>query len=336
MNPRLKTGALTFPGIVAVLLMVGCTTTTSTSSGDGVIVLQQPTTFPIVINQPGSYRLGGNLVVPDANTTAIKVESRDVTIDLHGFAILGPTVCTGIPVSCTTTGTGSGIAATGNAGKRENIIVRNGTIRGMGSDGVSLSEQSAITDVRAISNGNNGIVGNQHSRIVGNMATANGNRGIITAERSIVTGNVANENGIGINSNSQTVVSGNTASFNKGDGIDCANDCTVTGNTVVGNGFGGSMPIGRGIVTNSGSTLIGNIVTSNIGIGLFMVTADGYVHNVLNGNNGGPPNPQAPRLWAAADGLHRHGPPSSDRPRSPSPHHRHAAIFPRRKLPVGC
>ena len=66
----------------------------------------------------------------------------------------------------------------------------------------------------------------------------------------------------------------------------------MTGNTVVGNGFGGSMPLGRGISTNSGSTLIGNSVTNNVGIGLFMVTSDGYVHNVLNANNGGSPNPQ--------------------------------------------
>ena len=28
--------------------------------------------FPVTISQPGSYRLTGNLIVPDANTTAIQ------------------------------------------------------------------------------------------------------------------------------------------------------------------------------------------------------------------------------------------------------------------------
>ena len=252
--------------LVVLLLSTGC----AAPGGDAVTMLTQPTAFPIVISQPGSYRLGSNLVVPDANTTAIKVESRDVTIDLNGFAILGPTVCTGIPVSCTSTGAGSGITATGNAGKRENVTVRNGTIRGMGTDGVNLSEQSTVSDLRAISNGNNGIVGNQQSKIVGNVASGNGNRGITTAARSIVTGNIANENGIGINMASEGVVSGNAVSFNKFDGIQCADDCTLTHNTVVGNGFGGALPLGRGIVTNSRSTLIGNTVTNSKGVGLFL------------------------------------------------------------------
>ena len=280
-------------GLVAAISILSIATGCA-SPGDGVTVLKQPTTLPIVISQPGSYRLGSNIVVPDANTTAIRVESRDVTIDLNGFAILGPTVCTGIPVSCTQTGSGSGIVAAGNAGKRENVVVHGGTIKGMGSDGVNLSEQATVSHVRAISNGNNGIIGNQGSRITENVAIANGNRGIATAERCIVTGNVANENGNGINMNSQGVVSGNTVNFNKEDGISCANNCTVTGNTAHGNGFGtpSSAPTARGIVTNTGSTLIGNTVSDNKGFGLLMVTNVGFVNNVLNGNNGGNANPQ--------------------------------------------
>src|SRR4029453_3449602 len=117
--------------------------------------------------------------------------------------------------------------------------------------------KTSLTAADRSANGNNGIAGNMSSKITGSVALANGNRGIVTASRSIVTGNIANENGIGINMNSEGVVSGNTASFNKFDGITCADDCTLTGNTVVGNGFGGSLPIGRGIVTNSRSTLIG-------------------------------------------------------------------------------
>jgi hypothetical protein len=79
-----KLDQLSLVAAVAVLLAAGC------ASSHGVTVLKQPTTFPIVITQPGSYRVKSNIVVPDANTTAINIESRDVTIDLNGFAILGP------------------------------------------------------------------------------------------------------------------------------------------------------------------------------------------------------------------------------------------------------
>src|SRR5512144_1730857 len=78
--------------------------------------------FPVTISQPGSYRLSGNLTVPDANTTAIDITSSDVTIDLNGFAIIGPTVCGGFPIACTPTGTGIGI----HTFDSNRITVRNG------------------------------------------------------------------------------------------------------------------------------------------------------------------------------------------------------------------
>src|SRR5438270_1570559 len=54
--------------------------------------------FPVTISVPGSYRLSGNLMVPDAHTSAISITADHVTIDLNGFSIIGPTVCTGRPV----------------------------------------------------------------------------------------------------------------------------------------------------------------------------------------------------------------------------------------------
>src|ERR1700675_702311 len=49
--------------------------------------------FPVTISLPGSYRLAGNLTVPDANTTAITIIADNVSLDLNGFTIQGPTVC---------------------------------------------------------------------------------------------------------------------------------------------------------------------------------------------------------------------------------------------------
>ena len=77
--------------------------------------------FPVTISQPGSYRLTGNLDVTDAtarpsgtaaeNATAILVAANNVTIDLNGFMIKGPTVCSGSPLTCNPMGVGRGIDA---------------------------------------------------------------------------------------------------------------------------------------------------------------------------------------------------------------------------------
>ena len=50
--------------------------------------------FPVTIDASGSYRLTGDLTAPDLDTTAIGVTADDVTIDLNGFAIIGPNDCT--------------------------------------------------------------------------------------------------------------------------------------------------------------------------------------------------------------------------------------------------
>lgn len=108
---------------------------------DGVVLINQSTAlagnvtpgdapgFPVTISVTGSYKLSGNLTVPDANTTAIQITADDVTIDLNGFSILGPTVCSGVPVtSCSPMGSGAGILS-----QKSNITLSNGKIRGMGS-----------------------------------------------------------------------------------------------------------------------------------------------------------------------------------------------------------
>src|SRR5436190_22647803 len=120
---------------------------------DGVVLINQSAAlagnvtpgdapgFPITISLSGSYRLSGNLTVSDPNTDAIDITADDVTIDLNGFSIIGPTVCklqTGPPpITCSPAGSGTGIL-TGNS----NITVLNGKIRGMGT-GLNLAGDAA-------------------------------------------------------------------------------------------------------------------------------------------------------------------------------------------------
>lgn len=129
---------------------------------DGVVLINNATVmaaggYPYSITQPGSYKLSGNLTVPDANTDAIQIKTDDVTLDLNGFIISGPEVCIlgTYPVQCSaqSTALGYGVNAGANIAGRNNITVMNGTIRGMGAGAVILFGHGEVVDrVRAEGN----------------------------------------------------------------------------------------------------------------------------------------------------------------------------------------
>ena len=142
----------------------------SSEAVDGVVLIDQAKAlaggvtpgdgpgFPVYINQPGSYRLSGNLTVPDADTTAISIFGSNVTLDLNGFSILGPTVCTYNPtLTCTPTGFGVGVRA--YSSEYHNIVVKNGIVQGMGGHGIELSSYNNIVEKMVVfGNGGHGIV----------------------------------------------------------------------------------------------------------------------------------------------------------------------------------
>jgi hypothetical protein len=83
--------------------------------------------YPITINQPGHYKLMGNLSVP-GGVIGIAVNANDVTIDLNGFSITGQVTCTGFSnVNCSQTA-GHGI----NGSPAQRMSVRNGSVAGFG------------------------------------------------------------------------------------------------------------------------------------------------------------------------------------------------------------
>src|SRR4051794_31600963 len=86
--------------------------------------------FPVTISQSGSYRLTSNLTVTDLNTTAIRITTNSVTLDLNGFSIFGPVVCAKNPTICPTPGTGTGIQSA-EPGLTRGVRIFNGTVRGM-------------------------------------------------------------------------------------------------------------------------------------------------------------------------------------------------------------
>ena len=229
-----------FQSLLLTLVCVGFSS--SLYAVDGVVLIDQNRAlagnvtpgdaagFPITISVSGSYRLSGNLTVPDRFTTAIEITADNVTIDLNGFSISGPTVCTHSSAGVTCVNHGNGHGVTGN---HDGLTVVNGTIRGMGAAGVFLGGSDIhIERVRAVSNGNEGIRIQGTGIVSGSSATLNRFTGIFTFSAT-VTGNFAESNGDrGIFvAQCPSAVIGNTAIFNSGQNIETSgSNCTVAHN----------------------------------------------------------------------------------------------------------
>ena len=177
--------------------------------------------FPVSITRDGSYRLTSNLDVTGEtspeNVTAVEVTTAaqsGVEIDLNGFLILGPTTCSGTPVtSCNNTGTGIGIQSNSNF-----ISVRNGTIRGMGDDGIQIVTGARIDNVKIFFSGGDGFDLGSNCQIRNSSSVSNGGHGIVAGQSCLVTGNIVRANmGFGLFTNNFTGYGGNNFRQN-GDG----------------------------------------------------------------------------------------------------------------------
>jgi len=245
---------------------------------DGVVLIDQPhalaggiTTgdapgFPVTITQPGSYKLSGPLTIPDSNTDAILVAAAPVTIDLNGFSINGPNVCTqnsSSAISCTGNGNGRGIIVNSVA----TVSILNGTIKGMGgfaisgagsgplayidhlvvqSNGGGIFTPGTVTNTTALLNGGdairatavrdclvdlNGGIGVLVSGVAsGNTITNNGGAGLFGFNSALI-GNMVQGNGIGLQAQCPSVVFGNTVNNNGGSDQIQLSDATCVANT---------------------------------------------------------------------------------------------------------
>ena len=181
------------------------------------------TSLPFTISTPGVYYLVGNLT--STGTTAITVAADDVTLELNGFTLTG----TGISGEC-------GIYSN----NRQNIEIRNGTIRDFGADGLYLDHGHGhrVIAVRAINNLGHGIrVSGRGSFITDCYAQENSYTGIYGGSgRSTITNNIVIENGMsGISCGYASVLRRNLVFQNQCIGISCSGHCVVISNVAYDN-----------------------------------------------------------------------------------------------------
>lgn len=174
--------------------------------------------WPVEITAPGSYRLTSNLVVSSISGPAsgISIRKANVSIDLGGFAVLGPVRCDQGDHFCFSANERYGIAGIGllpNGEKRMGVSVFNGQVRGFDEDCIAIfGTNIRISDVQVSDCGGQGVF-----------------IGLGIAER--VT--ASNVGGYGISANTYTTVRDSHLAYNGYKGI-VGGICE--GNTLVQNG----------------------------------------------------------------------------------------------------
>lgn len=264
--------------------------------------------FPVEINDSGSYMLTGNLttvVVEGAvATTAVQVSANNVTIDLNGFVISGPTTCAcGVPpttTTCLSVGIGNGIAV--DSDDVNGLVIFNGQVVGMPNVGVKAGPNARIFDLSVISNANTGVRTGGNSLFERVVSSCNGSFGIFLSGNGTLRAAVVSNNAeSGILGGFGTVVMKSSARANGSSGILVASGGAIYDSTASDNGSAGMAAGSGGLLEGNTSTgnagagfFVGvdglassNKATGNVGEGFTLGAGTGYRGNVASGNSGG-------------------------------------------------
>ena len=179
-----------------------------------------------VITQPGSYYLTGNIVTAETAKNAIEISAHGVTLDLMGFALIGPG---------RGTGTGSGVLVRPDvSAPRREVSILNGIAHSWGAEGIDAQRvlNGRFQDLQISSNGSHGLVAGDntdgfHNTITRCLARFNGLAGISAGRGSVISGCTAQTNGTG--------------------GISTGPSSNITACTATGNQFGISAGAGTSI-----------------------------------------------------------------------------------------
>jgi hypothetical protein len=219
--------------------------------------------FPFVASN-GSFKLTSNLTVPDGNTTAI--QASNATIDLNGFVVSGPAVCTiavsydATSMTCTSSGPGVGVSAGAN------VRILNGRITGFGNKGITVNSSyfggATIEDVIVDGNAQGGI--DLYQGIVrDSQITGNGGHGITNCYCGAAGLNTIIENSVisfnkmaGINVGA--LIANNRIDYNGGAGVQHGN-AGGTHSRINGNDFHRN----KGVAIDAYGTYWGNEIFGN-------------------------------------------------------------------------
>lgn len=256
---------------------------------DGQIKITQPSTYPIIIDQPGSYVVTRTINVSTTDANGIEIHTDNVTLDLNGHTLIGPGKENG--------SSGSGIFAN----NKNNIVIINGTLRDFKECGILLNgSNNLIRNLNVYSNGLHGISANSSTRISNCAASYNGSHGFHSLG-SAITGCVAFHNGFhGISASSSSSISDCTSNHNGSHGFYVTNSTVVNCTAYQNSGRGVSASASsitnctanqnqsHGIYVSSECRMAGNNLRGNGGYGLYLSSSYNYaIKNTASTNTSG-------------------------------------------------
>ena len=159
--------------------------------------------YPIAINEPGSYRLTSDLVVP-AHADGIVVTAPHVTLDLNGHTVIGPVRCVhsaaSRKVECNWLVEPSPRAGI-NTVAAPHSVIRNGTVTGFAGMGIHHGEAAVIENMEVSANAGAGVAGSGHANggvVRGVLVRHNGGSGIVCDDMAIERSTFADNGGTGV------------------------------------------------------------------------------------------------------------------------------------------
>ncbi len=208
--------------------------------------------WPVVLAQPGSYRLTSNLKISEAeaiedaiNITAIEITADGVSLDLNGFSIIGPK-----PLDDTGTGVGVYSFASGTS-------IANGHVTGMGGRGIICGESCRIDGVVATLNGSVGLQMSGWNLVTNSVSSLNLAGGVVTnglVKNCLISGNAGLA---GLFALSRSMIEGTQIVGNSGNGVECSGcsliDNVISDNTLMGVVFSGNASYGGNQINGNGS-----------------------------------------------------------------------------------
>ncbi len=219
------------------------------------------------ITQSGSYYLTAN-ATGASGKSALEIAADNVTVDLMGYSLIG------VPGSL------HGVVT---EGRRNNITVRNGTIRDFGGAGVSVGVPGAIgeggllADLSITGSGSHGCFPNDNSVVRACVANDNASSGFVSGsgvsfESCVSTNNngagffassdssfiacVAISNSSGFQAGNSCLISDCTSSLNSGDGYVLIGTCMIRDSIAIENA-------GDGIQVWFQSAVLNNLCVNN-------------------------------------------------------------------------
>lgn len=202
--------------------------------------------FPVTISQRGSYKLTSNLRVRTAGVDAIEITKDNVTLDLNGFAIIGP-------------GGGGGFGAGVKTLSRQ-VTVVNGNVLGMA---YGLFVNGTLCRIENVSVAQNTLVG------------------IAVGEGCVVSRNRSQGNGSGFLMFSPALLTANTAIWNIGAGI-AEGSIYNGGGSIVSNVIDGNGGVGLSLNTATGYSQ--NVLSNNNGGGAQVTGGVSMGGNICSGS----------------------------------------------------